>query len=148
MMIVDEQPPIHTRTADSQTSGHNARLIRVLIVDDHKLIREGLRSIASSFKELEVVGDADSGERAVQLTRELKPDVVLMDIGMPGMSGIEATRYIKSEFPQIAVVGLSVHEEMEVVQEMAAAGIEGYLAKENAADHLYQAIQSAVRTLR
>ena len=118
--------------------------IRLLLVDDNIALRRELRGIAHGFQRMEVVGEAGDGCEALRLVRELLPDVVLMDINMPGLSGIEATRRIKSEFPDISVIGLSVHESSDVVQVMAEAGISGYLSKETAVDDLCEAIQRVV----
>jgi DNA-binding NarL/FixJ family response regulator len=117
--------------------------IRVLIVDDHPLMREGIRSVVGNDDHLEVIGEAGNGETALQLVRDLRPDVVVMDINMPDMNGIETTWQMKSEFPHLAIVGLSVHESQQMVQDMANAGVSVYLAKETAADHLCQAIEAA-----
>ena len=118
--------------------------IRVLLVDDQTLMREGLRSIVSAYNHLEVVGEASDGVEAVELSRQLDPDIVVMDINMPNMDGIEATRQIKLYRPDITVVGLSVNPSAVTEQKMKTAGAAAYLTKESAADALYQAIREAV----
>jgi signal transduction histidine kinase/ActR/RegA family two-component response regulator len=117
--------------------------IRVLLVDDHTVLREGLRSIVSAYHHLEVVGEASNGREAIKLTQQTNPDIVVMDINMPIMDGIEATRQIKIYRPEIAVIGLSVNPSAETELKMKAAGASAYLTKESAADALYQAIQNA-----
>ena len=105
--------------------------IRILLADDHKIVREGLRTLIEKQPEIEVVGEADSGRRALKLTRELKPDVVIMDITMPDLNGIEATRQIHSEIPGVKVIGLSMHSDRRLVAGMLMAGASGYLLKED-----------------
>ena len=134
-----EQP---TRPESSHDDRH-AR-IHVLLVDDHAMLRQGLRSIVDGYDHLQVVGEASNGLEAIDAVRILRPDVVVMDINMPTMNGIEATRRIKEEFPDTSVIGLSVQNGMDMVQRMQAAGICSYLTKESAVDVLCRAIEDAV----
>ncbi len=103
--------------------------IRILIADDHRIMREGLRSLLESQDGIEVVGEAENGRDAVQLARELAPQVIIMDIVMPGLNGIEATRMIKADSPGTKVVALSMISEHRSVVEMLKAGSRGYLLK-------------------
>ena len=143
--------PLDIRTSSDrpilsrQSSVHGkATTIRVLLVDDQTLMREGLRSIVSSYSHLEVVGEAETGEEAVSLAERLDPDVILMDINMPKMDGIEATRRIKVDRPGIVIIGLSVLPSPDTGQKMKAAGATAYLTKESAAEALCQAIEEAM----
>jgi two-component system, NarL family, response regulator LiaR len=117
--------------------------IRVLITDDHRVVRRGLRGFLELDPELEVVGEASNGEEAVELARSLEPDVVLMDLLMPVMDGIEATRQIRRELPEVEVVALtSVLEDASVTGAIKAGAI-GYLLKTTDADELCEAIKAA-----
>jgi DNA-binding NarL/FixJ family response regulator len=117
--------------------------IRILLVDDHTVVRKGLRTFLSYDPDLEVVGEAADGAQALRLARELSPDVVLMDLLMPGMDGIEATAAIRRELPEIEVVALtSVLEDASVVGAVRAGAI-GYLLKDTQAEALCQAIKAA-----
>jgi DNA-binding NarL/FixJ family response regulator len=118
-------------------------VIRVLLVDDHAMVRQGLRSILDGYPNLHIIAEAGDGEEAITLARLLKPDVVVMDVNMPRLDGIEATRRIREELPETLVVGLSVNE--HVVKSMKAAGATAFLTKESAADHLYEAIGAVTR---
>lgn len=118
--------------------------IRVLLVDDYAMVRQGLRSILEANNHLEVVGEASNGLEAIDAVRALRPDVVVMDINMPEMNGIEATRRIKEEFPDTSVIGLSVQDGMDMIHKMQAVGICSYLTKENAGDALCRAIEDAI----
>lgn len=103
--------------------------IRILVVDDHQIMREGLRSMLESEGEFEVVGEAMDGEVAVELSSSAQPDVILMDINMPKLNGVDATRRIKHRFPDIVVIGLSMHEDPQLEQLMYEAGASAYLSK-------------------
>jgi len=122
--------------------------LRVMIVDDHQMIREGLCSILSEFDDLAVVGEASTGEQALELAGTLIPDVVIMDMHMPGWNGAESTRRILKEHPAIVVIGLSVQTDSHVSDSMLAAGAAGFLPKETIGSELYSTIQTAVRRMK
>lgn len=104
--------------------------VRVLVVDDHPLVRQGTRDILEREPGIAVVGGAATGEEAVALAEVLRPDVVMMDLGLPGMSGLEATRAIRQAHPEIKVLVLTIHDEEEYVLELLDAGAAGYLLKD------------------
>jgi DNA-binding NarL/FixJ family response regulator len=116
--------------------------IGVLLVDDHAIIREGLRSLLEKQPDMEVLADTDEGRKAVDLVREISPDVVIMDVTMAGLNGIEATRLITSEFPEVKVIALSIHSQRRFIADMLSAGAAGYILKECLFDELVQAIQA------
>jgi DNA-binding NarL/FixJ family response regulator len=116
--------------------------LRILLVDDHALLREGLRAILSRESGLEVVGEAGDGHAAVELARALEPDVVLMDVGMPGLNGIDATHRIKAECPHARVIALSTHSDRRYVRGMLEAGAAGYVLKVSAYDELREAVRA------
>ncbi len=116
--------------------------IGVLLVDDHAIIREGLRSLLEKQPDMEVLADTDEGRKAVELVRELSPDVVIMDVTMAGLNGIEATRLIVAEFPEVKVIALSIHSQRRFIADMLSAGATGYILKECLFDELVQAIQA------
>ena len=118
--------------------------IKVLLVDDHAIIREGLRARLEKEPKMEVVADTDNGRKARDLVRELSPDVVIMDITMPGLNGIEATRQITAESPYVKVIALSIHSKRRYVADMLSAGAAGYILKECLFDELVQAIRAVV----
>jgi DNA-binding NarL/FixJ family response regulator len=104
-------------------------MIKVLIVDDQELIRASLSIVLGGESDFEIIGVAEHGQRAIELTKQYSPDVVLMDIHMPLMNGVEATAHIKKEFPQVKVMILTTFEELEYVRDALASGAEGYLLK-------------------
>jgi len=117
--------------------------VKVLVVDDHDVVREGIRMVLSSDPELEVVGTASSGEEAIDKVRELEPRVVVMDIGMPGLSGFEATRRIREANPEVQVVALTVHDSEAYVFQMLQAGATGYVIKRAPAEDVIHAVKRA-----
>ncbi len=123
--------------------GKDTVTIRILITDDHKVVRRGLRGFLELDPELEVVGEASNGEEAMDMARRLEPDVVLMDLLMPVMDGIEATRVIRKELPEVEVLALtSVLEDASVTGAVRAGAI-GYLLKDTDAEELHRAIRGA-----
>jgi DNA-binding NarL/FixJ family response regulator len=103
--------------------------IRILLADDHELVRAGIRALLQKIKNVEVVAEAENGNQALQLMRQLKPDIVLMDISMPELNGLAATAQAKQEFPEIPVIILSMHADKEYVLQALNAGARGYLLK-------------------
>ncbi len=116
--------------------------ISLMLVDDHDVVRTGLRSFLSNREDMRVVAEARNGEEALQLASEIKPDLLIMDISMPGMDGLEATRRLKTVCPESLVLALTVHEDKQFFMEMLAAGATGYITKRAAADELVIAIRS------
>ena len=121
--------------------------LRVLIVDDHQMVREGLCSILREYDDLTMVGEASNGEHALQLAGTLMPDVVIMDMHMPGWNGAESTRRILKEHPAIVVIGLSIQTDSHVSESMLAAGAAAFLPKETIGNELYSTIKTAVRRM-
>jgi DNA-binding NarL/FixJ family response regulator len=117
--------------------------IHILLVDDHALFREGISSVLNSQTDMEVVGEASDGLEAVVMARKLRPDVILMDVSMPGSDGIEATRQIKQELPDARIVMLTVHDEDEKLFDAVRYGAQGYLLKTIRAGQLVEMIYAA-----
>lgn len=116
-------------------------MIKIMLVDDHRLVRAGLRRVLAEAADMEVVADASSGEEALELTRSKIPDVVLMDINMPGIGGLETTRRLVQRLPQVKVIVVSMHLEEPYPSRMLAAGAAGYISKDSAADEVIAAIR-------
>lgn len=116
--------------------------IRILLADDHTIVLQGLSKFLQEQEGMEVVGQAKDGYTTVDLARELSPDVIIMDISMPGLNGIEATRLIHGENPEIKIIGLSMHSARRYVQEMFKAGARGYLLKDCDFEELIGAIHT------
>jgi two-component system response regulator NreC len=117
--------------------------IRILLVDDHAVVRSGLRMLLGTESDVEIIGEAGTAAEAFASTADLKPDVILMDIGLPDKSGIEATRDIKAKFPEVAIVALTIHEDEEYFFKMLEAGASGYVPKRAAPEELLTAIRAA-----
>ena len=117
--------------------------IRVMLVDDHTMVRRGLATFIRAFDDLQLAGEAESGEAAIQLCAEVLPDVILMDMVMPDMDGAAATRAIRQQFPQVQVIALTSFKEGDLVKNALEAGAIGYLLKDISADELHRAIRAA-----
>ena len=115
---------------------------RIILADDHTIVRHGLRRLLEQEANMEVVAETKDGHSTVELVRELSPDLVIMDIGMPDLNGIDATRQITRDFPQVKVIGLSMHSGKKFVIEMLKAGASGYLLKDCALEELITAIKT------
>ena len=118
--------------------------MRIVLVDDHKITRQGLRMLLEKEEDMEVIAEAEEGREAVRLAEELVPDVVIMDVSMPDLNGVEATRRIVSENPDIRVVALSMHSDTLFVTEMLKSGACGYLLKDCAFEELARAIHAVM----
>lgn len=116
---------------------------RLLLVDDHAVVRSGLRMLLGSESDVEIVGEASTAAEAIQAAAQFNPDLILMDIGLPDLSGIDATREIKKRFPKISIVALTIHEDEEYFFKMLEAGASGYVPKRAAPEELLTAIRAA-----
>lgn len=116
--------------------------IRVIIVDDHAIVRAGMRMLLEGDDEIEIVGEGETGVEALNMAKELAPDIVVMDVTMPEMDGVEATRRIKEEAPDVAVLAVTIHEGADYFFQMLQAGSSGYVPKRAAPDDLLRAIHT------
>ena len=119
-------------------------MTRVLLADDHKILRQGLRTLLEREKDIDIVGEADNGRSSVKLAAELAPDVVIMDVAMPDLNGIDATRRITEADPKARVLALSMHSDGRYVKGMLQAGARGYILKDCAAEELTRAIRTVM----
>src|SRR3954453_5318719 len=115
---------------------------RILLVDDHAVVRQGFKMILDAQSDMEIVGEAGNGREAVELAEQLKPDVVVMDVAMPELNGIEATRRLASSLPHTRVVALSMHKDSVYVREILRAGARGYLLKDSPAGALVPPVRA------
>jgi DNA-binding NarL/FixJ family response regulator len=118
--------------------------IRIIIADDHKIVRDGLRALLEKEPEMEVIAEAEDGRMAVRIARQVAPDVVIMDIGMPDLNGIDATRQIVEEVPGVKVIALSMHSDRRFVAQMFKAGASAYLLKDCAFEELSRAVKAVL----
>jgi two-component system response regulator NreC len=119
-----------------------AKKIRVLIIDDHTIVRSGIRLLLNSQADMEAIGEAENGNKGLALAKELRPDVIIMDINMPDMDGITATRVIKKELPEMRVLALTMHEDSRYFFQMLKEGALGYVLKDAEPDELLDAIRA------
>jgi DNA-binding NarL/FixJ family response regulator len=139
-----ENGPTAPRTSDAPAADLGASPARVLIADDHALVREGLRAVLEGEGGIEVVGEAGDGEEAVASCAELLPDVVLMDVRMPRMDGLEATRRVKARTPGVSVVMVTMHENPDYLLEAVRAGAAGYVLKDASGERIAEAVRRTV----
>jgi two-component system response regulator NreC len=119
--------------------------IRILLADDHAVVRQGFKMILGAEADMEIVGEAGTGREAIELAESLKPDVVVMDVAMPEMNGIEATRRVATSVPHARVIALSMHKDSVYVREVLRAGARGYLLKDSGANDLVTAVRAVAK---
>lgn len=142
MDLVQSQEQLRARTNEINEKPR----IRVLLADDHAIVRQGLRSILESYPDIDIIGEVADGKESLASVERVRPSVIVMDLNMPRMNGIDATAIIKSRYPEIIVLGLSVNAGDDNQAAMIQAGASALLPKEAAADHLYDMIHSAIVT--
>jgi DNA-binding NarL/FixJ family response regulator len=125
----------------SGESGTGDAVLRIVLADDHQIMRQGLVSLLEGETDIEVVAEAGDGQEAVALARQHEPHAVVMDVTMPNLNGVEATRQIKQELPKTRIIGLSIHQRVDMADAMRRAGAEAYLTKDGPADDLLAAIR-------
>ncbi len=119
-------------------------MIKIALADDHKILREGICSLIKGFPDMEIIGEAADGRTVLKLVKDLSPDIVIMDISMPDLNGIDATRRITAEYPKVKVIALSMHYDKQFVSEIFKAGASGYLLKDCAFDELEHAVRVVI----
>ena len=125
-------------------SSTNPISIRVLIIDDHQIIRKAFVNALSAEKDFQIVAETDNGESALLLARSVQPDVIIMDVGFPKMMGIDIARKILAENPKIKVIGMSLYDDTEMIQQIKDAGVVAYFNKGNAFERIFEIIRNAV----
>ena len=126
----------------------NPKMISILLVDDHKMLREGLKALLESEEDMQVIGEADTGEQAIRLGVELEPDIIVMDLGLPDMNGVSAIRAIREENRKSQIIVLSMYAHKEVVMQSIEAGCAGYVPKSSAHTDLLEAIHTVLEGKR
>jgi len=116
--------------------------VQVLIVDDHEIMREGMTALLRKYSQFEVVGQATDGRQALEMASQLKPDVIIMDVGMPNLNGVDATKKLISMYPDLKIMALSAHSDGAIVAKMIKAGASGYMLKESAFDELIEGLNT------
>ncbi|MCK5172561.1 MAG: response regulator transcription factor [Planctomycetes bacterium] len=116
--------------------------IKILLAEDHAIVREGLRSLIGKQSDMEIIGEAEDGQGSVELARQLQPDIIVMDVILPILNGMDATRQIKAENPDVKILALSVHDDSEFVLDMVKAGVSGYMIKDCILEDLVKAIKT------
>lgn len=116
--------------------------IRIVLADNHQILREGLKALVNSQENMEVIGEADNGRSAVALARQLRPDIVVMDVSMPELNGLKATQHLKESCPEINVIALTRHSDPGFLQQLLKAGAAGYILKQSNSSELIRAIQA------
>jgi DNA-binding NarL/FixJ family response regulator len=120
-------------------------MIRVLMADDHAIMRRGIREILAADSEIEVIGEASDGREAIRLAEKLKPNVMILDLGMPELNGLDAIRHMRRELPEIELLAFSMHDSEELIREVFAAGARGYVLKSDSAVYLADGVKSLFR---
>jgi DNA-binding NarL/FixJ family response regulator len=128
--------------ANSTPRAAGAAALRVLLADDHDMVREGLKALVNAQPDMEVVGEAADGRAAVRCAQELLPDVLVMDISMPGLNGLKAAERVKELCPQVRVLTLTRHADAGFIQQLFAAGVSGYVLKQSASEELVRAVRA------
>lgn len=121
------------------------RKIKIMIADDHTIVRQGMRKLLETYPELQIVGESQDGDETIELVKKLLPEIIIMDISMPGLNGLEATREIKKRSPEIKILILTMHAEKEYIFKILQSGASGYLLKGSAIDELVTAIHAVDR---
>ena len=120
-------------------------MIRILLADDHALMRRGIRDLLTTDSEIDILGEASDGREAVRLAQKLRPDVMIMDLAMPELNGLDAIRQIRKDVPEIELLVFSMHDSEELIREVFAAGARGYVLKSDVALYLVEAVKSLAR---
>ena len=118
---------------------------RLVIADDHTIVRQGIRSLLEAREDFVVLGEASTGREAIRKVEELQPDIVIMDISMPNLNGLEATRQIKKRFPDCKILVLTMYEDKESIRQMLQCGASGYVVKKSAVSQLFDAIEAVIK---